>query len=74
MTAAVKACLRLPPSCLGSAGRPIGMLVVLPGIAGHLALLLGMQILGQKPSLIAGDDGVMGTVFLLEDVTMRTSP
>ena len=63
----------LPPVAAlpsGSCCAPLGLLMVLSGIAGCRALLLGVQVLRRKST---DDDGAMCIVFLLEGITVRTS-
>ena len=51
----------------------MGMWMELSGIAGRHVLLLGVQVLRRKLRLVAGDDGAMGIVSLVEGITVRTS-
>ena len=49
---------------------PMGMWMELSEIASCRVLLLVVQVLRPKSRLVAGDDGAMGIVFLVEGITV----
>jgi len=63
----------LPPIAVLSSGicwTRMGMWMELSEIASCHVLLLVVQVLGPKSRLVAGDDGAMGIVFLVEGITV----